>query len=155
MGWVGREQVQRLLVGYLTFQLQEGKDLDFERLTELGPFLTGENLDTIIREALLAGLAPHRLAQLAESWDYEWIGWNERAEPLSSDELERIVVEHPEWVEYETELPLMNGLTLSYQLVSPGIKEKYSTRLLSRAVIRAEIQNEDVLQQMFQELKMI
>lgn len=149
--WVKSQDVQELLYEFVRELLQARRWDDVRLIGKT--YVTGP-----MREALAVALAQQANDSITDilpcvrALGFRLIGIDDSGRPMSSSELHEEIRRHPNRFELDTELVEMSGVTWTFHLVSPGILEEDTQRCLSRAVIRGDIENEEVISRLMDDL---
>jgi len=89
-------------------------------------------------------------AEAARRLEVEFIGLD-----TDPSRINLLVEQYPERFELEAELAPIEGAEWQYELVRAGVYDRRERTVVSRAVVRAEIVNSDIVDQLFDDLRFI
>lgn len=147
LDWLRSEAVQKKLTG----RAREAFDKrDADRLQELAVVLDRDRQKLLAREWLLLDRDEADKICALKPFGYELIG----AGCVSLDVTEQ-VERHPHRFEQDTEPSTLEGVVWRYFLVRPGLLETAGEDVVTRAVVRAELDSDEVIDRLFDDLRSI
>lgn len=146
--WYRSDKTQRKLATSLQDTIAASNPDQAETIMRL---LTRKTLQDQLVQCLRLERSRLKLAaEAANLLEIEFIGLD-----VDPPQINLLIEQHPERFELEAERAPIEGAEWQYELVSAGIYDRKEGTVVSRAVVRAEIVNSDIVDQLFDDLRFI